>query len=342
MAEFKHLSQSEEDFDRQLRAAYVRAQERLQAIMLRSLTRSEGARPAARQRALLAQVDQVLAELGEERQLILAQLMDVYQDASERAVQAIVEETGIDRDELDVSFGLVDQRAVERAIQLGASALDDAALQFRSKARRLVQSTQLFDIDSDIRRTVASGIARGESRRDVSKRLRALIGGLGDFNTGDILDQIEDVAGDQIIQVGGWRGTLENYAETVARTMMRDASTQATVNRAVANDVQHLEVSRTLSSVDSCVVFEGLIVTATGEDDRFPHVNQLPNSGTPFHPRCTHVLAPRSLETMTAKEIASKGRIKRRYLGKTWRQLERIRRSNFGGDFARMRADARN
>ena len=143
------------------------------------------------------------------------------------------------------------------------------------------------------------------------------------------------------IRVGGTTFRIDDYAKLVARTMTRDAVSRGTEQRTVANGLDLLEISSRRGVDDSCLVFEGLIVSVTGETEGAPLLRDLPRGGTPFHPNCTHVGAPRSAELMSPKEFREKTRIKKRYLGKTWRELEQIRRRDFGNNADAMRRDAR-
>lgn len=325
-------------FIRRLAELYQRAS----ADIVSSVAQSSifSARPA-REAALLRQIDAILEQLtGETSEVLEALIADAYKDASSDAIDRIQRETGLSEEELVLSFSLVDQQAVAA---IAAQAFEDLQLgiaQTAQSIRRLVMDTQLSAaLNAQVRREIGVNIAKGGTRLDVTRRLKQLLAdGLMDA---DLLDEIGGLVDGVQIRIGRAKMPLASYAELVARTMQRDAATAGTVNRMTVNGLDLLEVTVTRGVVDSCRVFEGLIVSISGKTKGFPSMAGLPRGRTPFHPRCTHVMAPRSIEALTEAEMKRKTKIRRRYLGKTWAELERIRRHDFQGSAERMRRHAR-
>jgi hypothetical protein len=125
--------------------------------------------------------------------------------------------------------------------------------------------------------TIAGGLISLDTRRQVSAELvRRLVGeGVTDAITGYV-----DRAGRR------WR--LEDYADMVARTTTREASTAATVNRVLELGDDLVAVSTHRHKADECSSWEGRTFSLSGRDPRHERLTVRP----PFHPRCVHVLGP--------------------------------------------------
>jgi len=314
-----------------VRAYELAGQRLIDEVLARGFSQAIG-----RRASILRQVDGILFGLtGRASPLIEDFVSEAYQDGSQRAADRIRQELG---DDLIVSFGLVDQDAVQALADRLFNDLGEATQSVRRKIAGLVQDTQLQElVNNQVRTEVAANIARGGTRRDLAALLQPLVrqGAV----SADLAGRFSEV-GSGLIQVGGWRGTVAQYSALVARTMQREAATIGAVNRAKANDLDIMEVSSHRGVEDSCRVFEGLLVSISGAEG-FPPLNGLPRGGTPFHPHCRHVLLPRSTAFLTEGEVKAQTTIKRRFLGKTWGELERILKKEFQGNPARMRAFAR-
>lgn len=128
-------------------------------------------------------------------------------------------------------------------------------------------------------RQVAVGLAAGDSRPDVSKRLadQLIRAGVTDATTA-------------LVDVGNKRWQLDTYAEMVARTTSREAVTAGTVNRLLEANRDLITISKHLNPCTICAPVAGRTYSLTGRDDRYPRIEpwQLP----PLHPNCRHVVAP--------------------------------------------------
>jgi hypothetical protein len=89
---------------------------------------------------------------------------------------------------------------------------------------------------------------------------------------------------------------LDKYAELVARTKVSQAKAIAQRNALLEHGQCYVQVSRNLSSdVDACDLYVGRVFALTtdaAEELNVPHVEELPNGGTPFHPNCKHEELP--------------------------------------------------
>lgn len=77
---------------------------------------------------------------------------------------------------------------------------------------------------------------------------------------------------------------IKAYSDLVARTKLRETSTQAVINsaQAVGGDLVQVSSHNTLTPFDA--QFEGKIYSLSGNDKDFPAAGPLP----PFHPNCLH------------------------------------------------------
>lgn len=128
--------------------------------------------------------------------------------------------------------------------------------------------------------TVASGTVSLDTRKQISAALvrNLLAEGVTDALTGYVDSQ-------------GRRWPLHVYAETAVRTLTREASSRATVNRMTEGGLDLVKVSTHPHKADVCSPYDGETFSLSGEDSRYHRLTLMP----PFHPRCRHVLGPASV-----------------------------------------------
>lgn len=130
--------------------------------------------------------------------------------------------------------------------------------------------------DQQISRMIAEGVVRGETRRAVSDSL------LEAFRK-----RMED---EQFITINGRNYRPDYYAELVARTRGREASSQGTINTALQYDVDLVQWSVHSNSCPICQELQGKIYSISGTNDDFPALTK--ETTPPAHPHCAHVLTP--------------------------------------------------
>jgi hypothetical protein len=125
---------------------------------------------------------------------------------------------------------------------------------------------------------IASGQIAGDTRRQVSATLVEALKreGVTDALTG-------------YVDRSGRRWPLEVYAEMVARTTTREATSRATANRLTEHGIDLVTISSHPHAADDCTPYDGRTFALPGSTragyrvlDRYP----------PFHPRCRHVVTP--------------------------------------------------
>jgi len=77
---------------------------------------------------------------------------------------------------------------------------------------------------------------------------------------------------------------LDTYAELVAKTKIREAQTEGTINMALSTGGDLVQVSSHNTKTPYDAQFEGKIFSISGNSKDFPRAEDLP----PFHPNCRH------------------------------------------------------
>jgi len=149
---------------------------------------------------------------------------------------------------------------------------NNSALKFINGYIRRTQQKILEDWK--ISRMIAEGIISGEARRTTSDRL------LQEFQ--------KRIKNGQVIVINGRHYDMGSYAELVARTRTREATTQATINTAIDNDVDLVQVSVHADACEYCQQFQGRVFSISGNDPEFPKLTEEP----PYHPNCECILLP--------------------------------------------------
>lgn len=156
---------------------------------------------------------------------------------------------------------------------------------------------------------VARGIVAGRARVDVSRELEQRLKELGRT---DFVDKL------------GRHWPLDRYAEVVARTTMREAMTQGTINRLREHGVQLAQVSAH-HATDFCIYYENVIVSIGPEPHPvYPPIGAI-GGGPPFHPNCVHVLTP-FVERLATEEERKAGIADPKVLNQTPEELQRRHR----------------
>jgi len=142
---------------------------------------------------------------------------------------------------------------------------------------RFIRETQQRILeDKEISRMIAEGVVRGETRRAVSDSL------LESFR--------KRMAEEQFITINGRNYRPDYYAELIARTRGREASSQGTINTALAYDVDLVQWSVHSGACPVCQDLQGKIFSISGTNDDFPALTS--DTTPPAHPHCAHVLTP--------------------------------------------------
>jgi hypothetical protein len=91
-----------------------------------------------------------------------------------------------------------------------------------------------------------------------------------------------------LVDAGGRRWGLGEYAEMAARTTTAEAVSQGTLGRLEEGGLDLVAITSHPHQADVCTPFDGKTFSRSGTDARYPPLTSTP----PFHPRCRHRLAP--------------------------------------------------
>lgn len=152
------------------------------------------------------------------------------------------------------------------------------------------------------------GLISGDPRQ-AERLIRAQVAGISEEQAADLATY--RAAGKQIIEVGGWSGSVASYAQLVSVTRLREA-TEAGHRKQLMDWGLGLVVITGSNSRTFCTRFLGLVCALTPEASqggRYPLLTSLPGGkGPPFHPRCSKSTAawveglmPDRLETQAAR-----------------------------------------
>jgi len=158
-------------------------------------------------------------------------------------------------------------------------------------AERAVQGAQLQefsfddvkdDVEAMAKKAVQAEASRGELSRTVRDYLRDQIG-QGEF-----------------LEIKGRTYKMNNYAELVGRTTMRDAQTAATLDLCHQYENDLVQVSSHGTVCEICAQYEGKVYSISGKTLGYPILD----AKTPFHPNCEHSLLPTSPEAIAEEKGA--------------------------------------
>lgn len=123
----------------------------------------------------------------------------------------------------------------------------------------------------------ARGLVSLSTRRQVTAQMvdRLIREGVGDATTG-------------FVDSAGRRWGLDRYAELVARTTTREATSRATANRMTEHGLDLVTISSHPHAADECTPYDGETFSLDGSTPGYDVLDELP----PFHPNCVHVVTP--------------------------------------------------
>lgn len=110
--------------------------------------------------------------------------------------------------------------------------------------------------------------------------------GMAHLTSGDIAGKImaklkDMISGGDFIKINGRSFNLKSYAELVARTRMREAGTEATIEQCKQYDNDLVEIPEHASVCEECIPHIGKVFSISGTSDTYP---ELPDGGPPWHP----------------------------------------------------------
>jgi len=162
-----------------------------------------------------------------------------------------------------------------------------AALMGTSATKSIIGVVQEFDYE-DMEGEIADLAAQAVKTEVSSGALKK-----------QIMDRLRELVGDEnFIQIGERMYNLGAYARMVARTTLREAQTQATLDLCATYENDLVEVSYHGTDCDICLEYEGKVYSLSGNDPNYPVLDEQP----PFHPNCKHDILPTSEAEISVRE----------------------------------------
>jgi hypothetical protein len=99
-----------------------------------------------------------------------------------------------------------------------------------------------------------------------------------------IMDQLMALLdGEDFIEINGRSFNLKDYSELVARTRMREAQTEATIEMGKQFDNDLAQITTHDNPCQTCEEYQGNVYSISGETEGY---DELPDGGPPWHPNC--------------------------------------------------------
>jgi hypothetical protein len=150
-------------------------------------------------------------------------------------------------------------------------------------SRYIRQSQQRILEDKAIDRMIAQGVVEGQTRRAVSDR---------------ILQELRAKIGEEkFLVINGRNYRPENYAELIARTRTREATSQGTINTALRYGVDLVQWDVHSEICEYCQQYAGRVYSLSGADNDFPQLTEKP----PLHPNCKCIITPITRESLVRR-----------------------------------------
>lgn len=238
----------------------------------------------------------------EEVQAILAEARDEgrtgytveFMREIERSIREVTEEAGDDMLTLMREAGAAEAAAIQTEFA-GVFGRPPLAA-FAGVSEELIAI-----LEDEMERTAEETVGRantvGTTLSDSLRRLQLETVILGELKAESIEERaarIEKALHDGLVELPEkWRGSVESYAEMVARTTLAEASRALTMAQAQAAGIEIFQVP-VVGAVDACGAFEGRLVSVdgTGEGVSMSLAELYALRPLIFHPNCRHRLQP--------------------------------------------------
>jgi len=280
---------------------------------------------------LLRQIDDIEQRLVRQAAEYSTRQTARYYARAAEAADADIRAIGVDLADGSLAvggeFARINERAVREFARQLAGDLSGMARSMTGQARRLIVGTsQRLLADAELSELVGRGLVSGGSLNSISRALanrltdagRAALAS-GKLSASALTDLADLQAG--YIQAGKRRMPLRKYSQMVAHFQIRTAVTDAVdrrltdAGRALGDeDLFDLVVILGPISGDWCDFYVNKVFSRSGRSGEYPPLSSIPNGGPPFHPNCTHSLAPFVPSLATARQRLA-GKLNEKFIG---------------------------
>jgi len=235
------------------------------------------------QRSLLTQINGFLKELNKEVKVWSSRNIPKFYEEKLRELNNYVNENDIPV--IQASFAKIHKPAIETIVNNLSSDLVEAN---NFVGRKINDKFKEIGLE-----TTAEKFAVGQSVKVQKDRI------------------IEELIKSGIIgftDKAGRNWQIDSYAAMVANTTYAEAVNRATVNQLTAWDIDLVKVSENQSACPVCAVYEGRTFSVSGNDKRFPALNEAfkgfkEGGNLNLHPNCLHSLFPVVEGLMSKEEV---------------------------------------
>jgi len=258
---------------RELRAIFADAQAEIQLVLSRYRLLDVPGYELGRMQVLRKQVGEILNGMdGPVNNWAREWLPESYNQGRLYVTKSLVKMGVAESSALRAGFAVVDVNqlnALAEYLAVNMAAMKAGALNSISTAIR--QSQLPIGADLAATRAVGRGLVLGEGVQGIQR------------------DLLSRVLNGQFAP-GGYRGTLEQYAELLARTRSREAQVTGMLQRCADFGIDLVRVPPHGGACDFCSPLQGAVFSISGSDKRFPPLSIV--GPPPWHPNCADVLAP--------------------------------------------------
>lgn len=223
----------------------------------------------ANRRAILSQIEQKLTDLNiSVDDFIKQEIPKYYKSGADDAVKQL-NNAGAP---VKVAEGF--NRIHDEAV---LALIDDTSKSFGTTMTGVARNADLLlgkATREQITQKLAEGTIGGKALREVRQTIKGVL-------------QEQGIAA--LVDKGGNTWQLDRYADMLFRTKLVEARNRGLANRMVENDYDLVQVSNHGSSHRECAVWEGKILSATGNTPGYPTIADAERAGL-FHPNCQHAI----------------------------------------------------
>lgn len=244
------------------RQAYVEILERI-------ARKTSIGKPVAYEKALLVDINRILARLDETAAAWAGQVIPKTYELATREAVGFWTNNGLTPPPLSAGFAKIHQQSVEVLVQNVYENLHDAHV---TLGRRIRDDWRRVQLEAALEKQ-----ATGATVDEAKERLQARVAdrGLGAFT---------DKAGKT------WR--LDAYAEMAVRSVTAEAANMGMINQLRGMGRDLVQMSSHNAPCPICAPLEGRVYSITGETKGYPKLERAHGSYANIHPNCKHTLLP--------------------------------------------------
>lgn len=220
-------------------------------------------------RRILAQIDEILTQSGEDVQAFLEkELPEYYKQGTSVAVKQL-DNIGADV-AVAKNLNQIHKNTIMALVDDAGSAFAESLTGVKRSARLLLGKV----VRDQMTQNIGKGLTTGEGLQEIKKT---------------IMMTLKEQGLSSLVDKGGKTWELDTYAEMLFRTKAVEARNRGLINRVAENDYDLVEVSDHNADCDLCSPYEGQILSVNGTTEGYETVAEAESNGL-FHPNCRHAI----------------------------------------------------